>query len=280
MHLDLTAWDLDHIDSSIVCCYYDVVLRSDDLQLLSPGRWLNDTCIEFFYEYLERQIVQTDEILLMRPAIAHMIAQSTSNEYLSVLPPQLHERAVIFLPINNHTCADTPGGSHWALLVYTRDTGTFYYYDTMNISNLSAARNMAAKAAKVLNVKHPKFLMMPTPQQDNGYDCGVYVISITELICRRLLQTSLVSKYKSDGGLRTKSGADECKDDFAGLLKRRPASASDGDIRMWRQEAEKCLEQRLRMSEFDLPSTIRTRQFLRELVVNYCEIRNPSSDSQ
>jgi Ulp1 family protease len=50
MHLGLTTWDSDNINSSSVCCYYDVVLRSDDLQLLSPGRWLNDTWIEFFYE--------------------------------------------------------------------------------------------------------------------------------------------------------------------------------------------------------------------------------------
>ncbi|KAI9592569.1 hypothetical protein BDF19DRAFT_205456 [Syncephalis fuscata] len=183
----------------------------------------------------------------------------------------------VFLPINNHTRLDSSGGSHWSLLVYTRHTDTFYYYDSMNISNLSAARNMAAKAAIVLNTRRPKFIMMPTPQQDNSYDCGIYVISITELLCKRLLRTALISKSKSDT-MRIKSATEEDKDCIS-ILKRRPVSASDGDIRAWKIEVEQCLEQRLRMSDFDLPSTTFTRKFLKELVVKFCEIQLLSNNT-
>ncbi|RKP22668.1 hypothetical protein SYNPS1DRAFT_31715 [Syncephalis pseudoplumigaleata] len=50
LRLDPDVWEHGSIDSDIVCCYHDVVLRVDDLRLLSPGQWLNDTWIEFFYE--------------------------------------------------------------------------------------------------------------------------------------------------------------------------------------------------------------------------------------
>ncbi|RKP08673.1 hypothetical protein THASP1DRAFT_5969, partial [Thamnocephalis sphaerospora] len=173
----------------IMLCYHDVVLRHRDLNTLQPGEWLNDTCIEFYYEYLEREVIRSDAILLMRPLMVHMVAQHADPyQFIEVLPPRLNERKMVFLPINNHTRGDTVGGTHWSLMVYIRSTNTFYYYDSLNDYNLPMARQTAEKMARVLctGPQPPRFLMMKTPQQENSNDCGVYVISITELLCARL----------------------------------------------------------------------------------------------
>ncbi|KAI9592568.1 hypothetical protein BDF19DRAFT_450934 [Syncephalis fuscata] len=50
LHFDPIVWNGSSADDGLICCYHDVVLRGDDLQLLLPGQWLNDTWIEFFYE--------------------------------------------------------------------------------------------------------------------------------------------------------------------------------------------------------------------------------------
>jgi hypothetical protein len=51
----MTCLEDDHLfpvsdDDDIVLCYYDVVLRNRDLRTVNPKEWLNDNCIEFYYE--------------------------------------------------------------------------------------------------------------------------------------------------------------------------------------------------------------------------------------
>ena len=42
------------------------------------------------------------------------------------------------------------------------------------------------------------FSIVPTPQQQNGNDCGVYVVAITTMVSERIRESSLDSKTPSD----------------------------------------------------------------------------------
>jgi hypothetical protein len=119
----------------------------------------------------------------------------------------LHSKDIIFLPINNNSSLMSSGGSHWyryqflfkliisgvlyfltkflkhfGILIHLRER-THYeqrallldcllYYST----NRHESVCMFSCVAEVL--VHPK-----SPKQENGYDCGLYVIAFFDAVC-------------------------------------------------------------------------------------------------
>jgi sentrin-specific protease 8 len=86
-----------------------------------------------------------------------------------------------------------PGGSgsHWSLLVISTNDRTAFHYDSSRGTNLFAAKQVIQKInqglSRPLQFQHLK----DTPQQNNNYDCGVYVCCIMQhLIVKRLLQAA------------------------------------------------------------------------------------------
>lgn len=101
-------------------------------------------------------------------------------------PLKVEEKGLIFIPVNNNADIDSAGGSHWALLVYRRETGKFEYYDSYNLSNLSSARAIATKIQPLLDPTRSKVKVkkMTTPQQQNGYvRCYFFLFSIFFILC-------------------------------------------------------------------------------------------------
>ncbi|OMH81612.1 hypothetical protein AX774_g4925 [Zancudomyces culisetae] len=92
-----------------------------------------------------------------------------------------------------------------SLLVYSKETRTYYYYDSINKHN----KRFAEYAAQIL----AKFLDCSSYKTKKHYDCGVYVLAIAEELSRRyvkyknskntsvLKNTGSVSPYLSDRGI-------------------------------------------------------------------------------
>ncbi|KAF7731264.1 SUMO1 sentrin specific peptidase 8 [Apophysomyces ossiformis] len=196
------------MNSDILLHFHDVVVREYDYDTLADGQWINDTIIDFHAEYLEREYLPKDNsFLFLRPGMVQLIrhtpgkrkeeGDSNRGELIpktdptqlgSALPANIDQRLVIFIPINDGEPQTAYSGSHWSLLVFLRATATFYYYDSMQGANLNEARATAMKLLLLLKLsQHPEFIPVPTPQQENGADCGVYVISITDLLVQRML---------------------------------------------------------------------------------------------
>jgi sentrin-specific protease 8 len=81
------------------------------------------------------------------------------------------------------------GGNHWSLVVYDRSTGKFNYYDSSRDYNYQAAIKTVAKIAHFIDPKYPynqprsiELEKKTVPQQQNGYDCGVYVLAFSDAI--------------------------------------------------------------------------------------------------
>ncbi|KAI8851427.1 hypothetical protein BC829DRAFT_360984, partial [Chytridium lagenaria] len=164
-----------------------------DYKLLDDGQWLNDTIIEFFYEWLEHHQKGTrtkslaESFAYVRPAIVHLLAHTSDVGFLeSVLEGlRLKTKQVIFIPVNDNE-SDSAGGGHWSLLVYYRPTNAFYYYDSMGKYNLAVAKRTKKKLEELICLPEPILVEIDTPAQINGYDCGVYVITITEVLSGRM----------------------------------------------------------------------------------------------
>jgi len=82
--------------------------------------------------------------------------------------------------------------------------GVALHYDSLNGSNEAEARATTAKLASLLKSRTLlcitqltylglAFHAMPTPQQDNSSDCGVYVLLATNVLVQRLLHPDPVT---------------------------------------------------------------------------------------
>ena len=78
-----------------ILAYGDVQIYQEDLATLEPGEWLNDTIIEFMFEYYESD-ESFKNLYFCRPCIVHLMSHSTNNTDLgSALSPDLATKEII-----------------------------------------------------------------------------------------------------------------------------------------------------------------------------------------
>ncbi|KAJ3306789.1 SUMO1 sentrin specific peptidase 8 [Blyttiomyces sp. JEL0837] len=134
---------------------------------------------------MEKQLEPSERTLsiaFLRPAIVHLLAHGADQSFLEsvVTPLKLKEKAIVFIPVNDNE-DERAGGAHWSLLVYFRPANSFYYYDSLSGCNIGVAKRTKAPSSY--------FVEVDTPKQMIGYDCGIYVISITEMLTSRILES-------------------------------------------------------------------------------------------
>ncbi|XP_077450503.1 sentrin-specific protease 8 [Stigmatopora argus] len=171
----------------VVLSYQDSLLRRSDVTLLEGPHWLNDQIIGFAFEYFatERVGVLGESVVFVSPQVTQFIKCASCPEELAMFldPLDLPSRCWIFLAVNDNS-EQSAGGSHWSLLVYHHKSNHFSHYDSQNGSNSPHARRIASKLEPVLGAgKKATFVDEPSPEQQNSYDCGMYVICIAEALC-------------------------------------------------------------------------------------------------
>ncbi|PKI52018.1 NEDD8-specific protease 1 [Punica granatum] len=172
-----------------ILSYNDVVLRRSDLDILSGPCFLNDRIIEFYFSYLSSSH-PSEDILLVPPSIAFWITNCPDAEDLKdfVAPLKLSDKELVIFPVNNNDDVEqAEGGSHWSLLAYMRKANLFVHHDSSGRMNEPYARQLYKAVIKYLSVSgsvsDAKFQHWSgSPQQLNGYDCGLYVTAITRTI--------------------------------------------------------------------------------------------------
>lgn len=99
-------------------------------------------------------------------------------------PLQVSKKQFALFPVNDSESRSHAGGSHWSLLFLDVKKQTFHHYDSHSQANHRTSQLLATQMADYLKLENSKFVEEDTPQQTNSYDCGVYVIIITELLCK------------------------------------------------------------------------------------------------
>ncbi|XP_022080993.1 sentrin-specific protease 8-like [Acanthaster planci] len=174
-----------------VLSYHDTLLRKSDLSLLDGAKWLNDKLIGFVFEYFEFDKFQslTGKVAFVSPEVTQCIKLSRDEEVAVFLEPlDLSSKDFVFLAVNDHHMETTAGGSHWSLLIYDRAGNKFSHYDSSGSSNQGAAMILCCKLHPFLKVSGEVTLIAEEcPQQENGHDCGLYVICVAEHLCRQMI---------------------------------------------------------------------------------------------
>lgn len=174
-----------------VVCFKSSTLRTEDVMLFREGGWLNDQCINFYYEYLSEKY--GDQCLFMDPATVFLIqCIDDVNELKNCLGAlKLHTDLYIFCPVNDNTEPDSSKGSHWTLLIYAGPHSCLYYYDSTGClpTNKQNALNVGIKLSQILEQSITKLYRVGLANpQSNGSDCGVYVLLLSQLIAKGISQ--------------------------------------------------------------------------------------------
>ncbi|CAK9826586.1 Sentrin-specific protease 8 [Anthophora retusa] len=180
--------------NKIVLSYYDCLLRASDLTLLQGTHWLNDIIIGFYFEYLDKKFNKNErsELYFISPELTQLLKMTDSSQYSQFLDPvKISECKCILFPLNNCDKKDAAGGSHWSLLVYSKQDRRCYHFDSSNGGNDGIASEFAKKIMSyILNENEPnnKLIKLDCPQQDNCYDCGVYVLCFADVITENIIK--------------------------------------------------------------------------------------------
>ena len=187
----------------------DVQIYAKDAATLRPGCWLGDAAIAYVFENLSRRVAAAnaseEKVLLLEPSItftAAMVGEAGPlREMLSVphgggsvsLAQQLAVADLVLFPLNNNDDASaSEGGGHWSLLAFRRRSegrgACFEHYDSCGGANAPIAKVVTkAFAPLLLGQTSAKVQLVSmgesTPQQANGFDCGVYVLAMAEILC-------------------------------------------------------------------------------------------------
>ncbi|XP_060816849.1 sentrin-specific protease 8-like [Bombus pascuorum] len=183
-------------DSSneIILSYYDCLLRASDVELLQGSHWLNDVIIGFYFEYLDETFNKNEkrDFYFISPELTQLLKMTEPDQYIIFLDPfSISECKCILFPLNNCDKKDTAGGTHWSLLIFCKGDKTCYHFDSAKGYNGSIASQFAENVMScVLDKNEPnkRFVEVNSPQQDNGYDCGVYVLCLADIITNHILK--------------------------------------------------------------------------------------------
>ncbi|EAX92794.1 Clan CE, family C48, Ulp1-like cysteine peptidase [Trichomonas vaginalis G3] len=112
------------------------------------------------------------------------------------------EARYVFLPFHNGT-SGSDSGSHWCLLVWDthyspNEVSQFYYFDSMASSTYNLAKKECALICKYYGVREFEFLEKPSPQQQNVYDCGMFMIANIEYLAKNMDFDNLCSNVSQN----------------------------------------------------------------------------------
>ena len=176
--------------------YYDVAVFGEDVEAIKDD-WLTDTAIEFWQEYLERERLPLSShgklVALLRPSIAFLfasIAAQGGEVDESLLPDGFLDAAYVFVPITDNSDLSKAGGSHWSLMLFGVREGTAYYMDSLPTSRGDKFIDTHQYCKAMCQIFERRFnpVIVPTPKQANGSDCGVHVLMQTDILLDRLLR--------------------------------------------------------------------------------------------
>ncbi|XP_011867158.1 PREDICTED: sentrin-specific protease 8-like [Vollenhovia emeryi] len=180
--------------NNIVLSYHDYLLRASDVALLEKNDWLNDIIIGFYFEYLNQQY-KDSRLLFIGPEVAQLLKMQDSSQYNIFLDPiEATNYDFVFFPLNDCD-SNEAGGSHWSLLIYSHTEQMCYHFDSSGGINDFSATKLARKVTKYfLEKQERKYTEMKCPQQNNNYDCGLYVLCLADVISRHAIRNSKVNE--------------------------------------------------------------------------------------
>ncbi|MET4044209.1 hypothetical protein ABIC03_005930 [Bradyrhizobium sp. RT6a] len=170
-------------------------------RVLDTQQWLGDEHIQRDYELLAQELRGSNPDLATRtrfvdPLIAFQLSHGADSDALRALHRLVDDRNgndivdFLFLPVSDASPTDRARrGEHWSLLLVDRrdrERPVAYHYDSAPGFNDWPAQRLAERLGANLQAASMR-------RQNNGYDCGVFVVDGTRALVSRMAVRRQVS---------------------------------------------------------------------------------------
>ena len=162
-----------------------IATLKSNINALTRASWLLDSHIDLAVEDIQKYEKSNGEnTLYFVPSISHLIKVSPQDEIEAQLSQNdaIYKRHIAFIVNDCKGNLGSGEGSHWSLLVFSRNANTWYHMDSGKRANTLHAKQIADKVNKYLvsqgNLENlnSKYIESRCTQQKNGYDCGPLAI--------------------------------------------------------------------------------------------------------
>ncbi|KAJ2525263.1 SUMO1 sentrin specific peptidase 8 [Coemansia sp. RSA 2049] len=223
------------MEERLLLSYHGSALYTSDPLTLHEGGWLNDAVLGFYFEYLAHDVLASSRtVLFLKPALVQCLqAHSDIASHSAAVPRDMFKREIVFIPVNSCVAGGssyssdpgvgngTMGGqAHWSLLVYVRrPKPAFHYFDSLANSNYAHALAVKEALVRLIRTFHrvppaegdPPLIAHSCPQQENGSDCGIFVVLFVDILARRfadILWRAQQSPVAPEAGARLETCGD------------------------------------------------------------------------
>ncbi|OBA21812.1 cysteine proteinase, partial [Metschnikowia bicuspidata var. bicuspidata NRRL YB-4993] len=180
-----SKWKARNTNERIVSDFsIDITVK--DIQTLKDSSWLNDNVIDF---YLNLVAARSTGIFCWT---THFFSTLKSKGYQGVArwakrkKVNLLEKDLVIVPINIMS-------THWALAVIDNQAKLISYYDSLasrgNLKALQLLSEYMSKESERLLMPQIAYTLhanVKTPQQQNGFDCGVFTCTVAKCLSEQL----------------------------------------------------------------------------------------------
>lgn len=151
-----------------------------DIEILSSQEWLNDSIIDFYIDYLENKY-KSASVKIVKPTQTQAIKMHGSDLFELISPEIFASNVshICFVVNDFYPDSGNSSGTHWSLLVLEPSTKTFHYIDSLNNHNLTSTRHIVNNINNIL-VTDYSLETVKCMQQNNTFDCGLYVLNNIE----------------------------------------------------------------------------------------------------
>ncbi|KAG8250602.1 SUMO1 sentrin specific peptidase 8 [Homalodisca vitripennis] len=138
--------------------------------------WLTDEHLWKYFELLNEKILKGGKCKahILSPLCSHALKADSDIRQL-IEPFSLESKDLIMIQVNDSMIFDGISGTHWSLLMFSKRTLNFYYYDSIKERNLEQAKLTAKNFTPFLRIDKPEFKTVTGPQQENSYNCGIFL---------------------------------------------------------------------------------------------------------
>lgn len=174
--------------------------------------------LAFHAEWLQALSDQLDQsnpspsnVKMFPPSVVELLCTlgSAAAPQAACVIPQPKQRFLL-LPVNDRYSPSSRGhssaGSHWSLLLVDAASGVAFHLDSLGECNHSAATAVLSSILKLVqpeSIQKSSSVPMPSKvdclqHQENGSDCGIYVLLLSSLLHRQLSIPQAASCHLSD----------------------------------------------------------------------------------
>ena len=191
---------------------FDIAIKYDDIESLNGVNWLNDHIIDFFFLMIQQRSTNVyfghlPKVHVFSSHFYTKLKQTTEYEaikkWYGLNEVDIFSKELILFPIHN--------ALHWSLVIVNCKNRTLSYLDSMNGGYVNAKGDQHMKRILTLLEQDHSFKKKKSlsagwrinppgiwdfapagvtdfriPQQENGYDCGVFTCLFAEYASRKV----------------------------------------------------------------------------------------------